>query len=355
MRIVIKIGSSSLTTKQHLDLEKIQDHVDAIAALKNNGHEVLLVSSGAVAAGFKKLGYPSRPVTLKGKQAAAAIGQSILIQHYSDCFEHYKMQVAQILLTKDDFVKKKRFQNAYATLTELLDRGIIPIINENDTVSTDELSFGDNDMLSSLLAAHIHADYLIILTDINGLYTANPKTDPTAIKLHIIEHITEDLMNMAGESGSKVGTGGMESKLSAAKYATHNGVETFIGVGQGKEKFIHILNQNGDGTYFKKTAVQKKSIHRWLAFTNPKGKAYIDEGAYHAIKNEGKSLLYAGIQKFEGHFEIGDVVEVYFGNELVGRGEVEISSEQLRQLVEEKQKTEMRSTIFIHRNYWVKA
>src|SRR5690606_15833974 len=178
-RIVVKIGSSSLTNdKGEIDQEKLNDHVHAVAALRKDRHEVILVSSGAVAAGFTRLGYPTRPVTLKGKQAAAAVGQSLLIQSYIEQFYPYGIIPAQILLTRTDFSNRERYQNAYATLMELLERKMLPIINENDTVSVEELTFGDNDMLSALVSGFIHADQLIILTDINGLYDADPRFNP---------------------------------------------------------------------------------------------------------------------------------------------------------------------------------
>src|SRR5690625_4594709 len=177
-RIVVKIGSSSLTNSHgEIDQVKFQDHVEALVALRKVNHEVILVSSGAVAAGFKKLGYPTRPVTIKGKQAAAAVGQSILIQAYMDAFSQYDMIPAQILLTRSDLTNRERHQNAFSTISELLERGILPIINENDTVAIDELTFGDNDMLSALVSGFLHADQLIILTDINGIYDANPRSE----------------------------------------------------------------------------------------------------------------------------------------------------------------------------------
>src|SRR3954471_5758152 len=219
-RIIVKIGSSSLTnSKGEIDQEKFIDHIEAVATLREQGHEVLLVSSGAVAAGFSRLGYPSRPVTLKGRQAAAAVGQSLLIQSYNDQFGKFHIVPAQILLTRNDFSKKDRYRNAFSTISELLERGILPIINENDTVSVAELTFGDNDMLSALVSGLIHADQLIILTDINGLYDSNPNTTPDAKRYHHISDVTDDLLQKAGGSGSSVGTGGMKSKLLAAKTA----------------------------------------------------------------------------------------------------------------------------------------
>ena len=205
-RIVVKIGSSSLTNKHgEIDQEKLTDHVEAIAALREENHEVVLVSSGAVAAGFKKLGYPSRPVTLKGKQAAASVGQGLLIQTYMEKFSDFNITAAQILLTRSDFSDRKRYRNAYATITELLDRGILPIINENDTVAVDELTFGDNDMLSSLVSGFIHADRLIILTDIDGIYDGNPRTDKQAKKFYFLENITDEMIEKRHQTAPKWG------------------------------------------------------------------------------------------------------------------------------------------------------
>ncbi len=244
-RIVVKIGSSSLTNdKGEIDHLKFSDHIHAIAKLREAKHEVILVSSGAVAAGFACLGYPSRPVTLKGKQAAAAVGQSRLIQLYIEKFKEFDIIPAQVLLTRSDFTDRERYRNAFATLTELLERGIIPIINENDTVSVEELTFGDNDMLSALVSGFLHVDQLIILTDINGIYTANPRTYPDAKRLDYLEQIPDELMESADDIGSKVGTGGtggMRSKLLAAKTAHSLGVPVFIGQGKGPDKLITIF------------------------------------------------------------------------------------------------------------------
>ena len=217
-RIVVKIGSSSLTNdKGEIDQEKLHDHVCALAALRQANHEVILVSSGAVAAGFARLGYSSRPVTIKGKQAAAAVGQSLLIQSYIEKFSEFNLIPAQILLTRNDFSNRERYRNAFATMMELLERGILPIINENDTVAVEELTFGDNDMLSALVSGFVHADQLIILTDINGLYDANPRVNPLAQKYDFLEGITDEMMNAAGSTGSKVGTGGMKIEANGGK------------------------------------------------------------------------------------------------------------------------------------------
>ena len=249
-RIVVKIGSSSLTNdKGEIDQEMFNDHIQAVAALRQAGHEVLLVSSGAVAAGFSKLGYSSRPITLKGRQAAAAVGQGLLIQSYIDKFSEFSIVPAQILLTRDDFTNRGRYRNAYATIMELLERRILPIINENDTVSVRELTFGDNDMLSSLVSGFVRADQLIILTDVNGLYDANPQNNPEAKKFDLLEEISDEMLGYTEGSSSKVGTGGMKSKLLAAKTALSVGVPVFIGRGKGTNKLIEILEGKGDGTY----------------------------------------------------------------------------------------------------------
>jgi glutamate 5-kinase len=360
-RIVVKIGSSSLTnSKGEIDQEKFVDHIEAVAALRAEGHEVLLVSSGAVAAGFSHLGYPSRPVTLKGKQAAAAVGQSILIQSYSKEFSKFQIVPAQILLTRNDFSKKNQYHNAFATISELLERGILPIINENDTVSVQELTFGDNDMLSALVSGLVHADQLVILTDINGLYDSNPAVNPAAKKWDYLDGITDDVMKMAGGSGSKVGTGGMRSKLQAAQTALSLGVKVFIGKGFGRDKLLNILSGDGDGTYIgKDTLTTVKNVRQWIALhSTVSGKLYIDEGAELALTDDGRSLLPAGVYHIEGSFEKGDVVEVFGEKGLLGKGVVYYSSEELQKIMGKRswdveKELVIESIEVIHRNNWV--
>ena len=360
--IVVKIGSSSLTnSKGEIDQEKFRDHVEAVAALKEQGHEVMMVSSGAVAAGFSRLGYPSRPVTLKGKQAAAAVGQSLLIQAYMEQFSRYNIIPAQILLTRNDFSKKDRYRNAFATIRELLDRGLLPIINENDTVSVKELTFGDNDMLSALVSGLVHADQLIILTDINGLYDGNPSVKPDAKRWDYIEKITDEIMSVAEDTGSKVGTGGMKSKLQAAQTALSLGVKVFIGRGQGQQKLIDILEGRGDGTYIgDDTLTIVNNPKQWIALhSNVAGKIFVDKGAEVALTSKGSSLLPAGIYEIKGSFEKGDVVEVYGENGLIGKGEVYYSEEELRKVMgkrtEDVDKEIFVSMEVIHRDKWVTA
>ncbi|KKI89348.1 hypothetical protein WQ54_26070 [Bacillus sp. SA1-12] len=362
-RIVVKIGSSSLTNvKGQIDQEKFLDHVQAVAALRKAGHEVLLVSSGAVAAGFARLGYPTRPITLKGKQAAAAVGQSLLVQSYIEQFSQFDIVPAQILLTRNDFSKQERYKNAYATISELLERGILPIINENDTVSVEELTFGDNDMLSALVSGLVHADQLIILTDINGLYDSNPRTNPLAQKIDYLPEVTDDMLKAAEGAGSKVGTGGMKSKLMAAKTAISLGVQVFIGLGKGNQKLIEIIKGEGNGTYIGKEGLASiNNSRQWIAFhSEVSGTIYVDQGAEDALVYNGKSLLPAGVYDIKGSFEKCDVVEVVGPNGLLGKGEVLFSSDELKNIMG-KRSEELRedkvlsSIVVIHRNKWVKA
>ena len=360
-RIVVKIGSSSLTNQYgEIDQEKLNDHVQALATLRKAGHEVILVSSGAVATGFSRLGYSSRPVTIKGRQAAAAVGQSLLIQSYIEKFTLYEIVPAQLLLTRDDFSNRERYKNAFTTMLELLERGALPIINENDTVAIDELTFGDNDTLSALVSGFIHADQLIILTDINGLYTDNPRIHPEAKKYDSLNEITEKMMSGADENGSNLGTGGMHSKLQAAKTAQSLGVPVFIGRGKGKDKLVSILNGDGDGTYISSlTNPLIKTRKQWIGLhSEAVARLFVDQGAEDAVLHHGRSLLPAGIFKIDGSFQKGDVVEVYGIHELLGRGQVTCSSDELKRMIskrKEHQGSQTRSREVIHRDKWVEA
>ncbi|MCM3708229.1 MULTISPECIES: glutamate 5-kinase [Cytobacillus] len=361
-RIVVKIGSSSLTnTNGGLCMEKLEEHTAALSRLKELGHEIILISSGAVAAGFMDLGYPSRPVTIAGKQAAAAVGQGLLMQGYTEEFKKHGIVAAQMLLTRQNFLHKEQYQNAYATLTELLKRNVLPIINENDSVSIEELAFGDNDMLSALVCGLVQAQRLIILTDVNGIYDSNPRTNAEAKKFNFITEISEDLMKAAAGSGSKVGTGGMVTKLSAAKTALALGVQVFIGVGLGEEKLIEILEGKGDGTYIGTSSQPSvKTSKQWLALHSiPNGKIEVDYGAAQAILTQGKSLLPAGVTGISGHFHIRDVVEVIGPKgDLIGKGQVNFSSDELRAVKglsssEAMQKAGSDRRVVIHRDHWI--
>ena len=235
-RMVVKIGSSSLTNPGgELSPKKLQEHVNALAYLHKLGHEVILVSSGAVAAGFGKLGFTKRPKETAHKQAAAAVGQGLLMHAYCESFALHGITIAQVLLTRGSFASRHQFQNAYNALDALLTRRVVPIINENDTVAIEELTFGDNDMLSALVAGALHADMLTILTDTDGVYDADPRTCLTAKKIEQIDRVTTEIEALAKGSSSQVGTGGMRTKLAAAKVALLFGVKVFVGCGQGAE------------------------------------------------------------------------------------------------------------------------
>ncbi|RJS58045.1 glutamate 5-kinase [Bacillus subtilis] len=357
-RIVVKIGSSSLTNSNgSIDEAKISEHVQAISLLKKAGHEMILITSGAVAAGFSSLGYPSRPVTIKGKQAAAAVGQTLLMQQYMNQFKQYALTPGQILLTRNDFSKRERYRNAYATIMELLERGVIPIINENDSTSVEELTFGDNDMLSALVSGLIHADQLMILTDINGLYDANPNENPEAKRFDYLPEITSELLGYAGSAGSKVGTGGMKSKLLAAQTALSLGVKVFIGTGSGEQKLADILDGRGDGTYIgDKELSSVNNTRQWIQFHSPiSGEILIDAGAEEAMIHNGSSLLPAGVVGVKGNFPKGAVVEVRGPGGVIGKGQTHYSSEEIME-ARGKRSDELgfeRTFEVIHRNDWV--
>lgn len=360
--VVVKIGSSSLTnTSGTISEQKMYDHVMALAYLKEQGHDVILISSGAVAAGFGSLGYPSRPKTVAGKQAAAAVGQGLLMQNYILLFKEFKIVPAQILLTREDFYSQERFHNLFSTMNELLQRGVIPIINENDSVSIEELTFGDNDMLSALVSGFLHANALIILTDVNGLYDGNPKVSKEAKKYHFIPEVSDELLGIAGDSGSSVGTGGMKSKLQAAKKALSLGVSVFVGTGNGREKLSDILAGKGDGTYIGgpfQTQMQMRK--QWIAYhSHVGGIIEIDEGAEKAIVQNGKSLLPVGVTNVIGEFNALDVVVVRNQKgRVVGKGQCYYSSldlQKVKGLPSEHSKgySINKKAEVIHRDNWV--
>ncbi|MEN0643214.1 glutamate 5-kinase [Alkalicoccobacillus gibsonii] len=362
-RIVVKIGSSSLTeTNGSLSILKLTEHVGALAALKNAGHDVILISSGAVAAGFPSLGYPVRPVTLSGKQAAAAVGQGLLMQGYTEQFAPYGLTPAQLLLTRDDFSDHARFGNANRTITELLKRGCIPIINENDSTSVEELTFGDNDMLSALVAGFVHADMLIILTDVSGIYSDNPNKNPSATRFDYLPEVTGEILNLSGESGTTVGTGGMKSKITAAQTALSLGVNTFIGKGVGHKKLLTILDGDGDGTYlgdFSNHSVMPTS-KQWISLhSHANGSIVIDQGAEQALLIKGKSLLPAGVLSVHGTFSSDEVIQVYNQQGTVlGKGRTNVSSHELSQVLgldsaRAQEITKKTRKEIIHRDQWV--
>ncbi|MGL4393262.1 MAG: glutamate 5-kinase [Fusobacteriaceae bacterium] len=250
-RIVIKVGTTTLTyPNKAINLQKIEKLAWVLSDLKNQGKEIVLVSSGAIAVGTERLKLAERPRDTKGKQATSAVGQAVLMQIYENFFMSYNQIVAQILLTKDVIEEKNRKENALNTFLTLFEMGVIPIVNENDTVATDEIEFGDNDSLSAYVATLTKSDALIILSDIDGLYNADPKKNPDAKLIYEIENIS-DVENFAGDSSSNVGTGGMTTKILAAKIATKEGIDTFIASGENPEIIFKILAGEKIGSLFK--------------------------------------------------------------------------------------------------------
>lgn len=334
-RVVIKVGSSTLTYENgRLNLSRIEGLVRQLADIHNRGYEVILVTSGAIGAGMGKLGLKSRPETIPEKQAAAAVGQGILLHMYEKLFGEYGQTVAQILLTREDMIQRTRFINARNTLFKLLEQGIIPIINENDAVVVDEIKFGDNDTLSALVASLVEADLLILLSDIDGLYDANPRLNPEAKIIPWVNEITAEIENMAGGAGSSLGTGGMATKISAARIAVSSGTAMVIANGSKQGIINDILNGEEHGTWFKPEDRPLQFRKRWIAFgTKVMGRLVIDGGAAAALYRENKSLLPSGVVAVEGDFSEGSAVSIVDEsyNE-IAKGIVNYSSEEIEKI-----------------------
>lgn len=309
-RIVIKVGSSLVTNQgQGLDHTTLTCLAEQIAKLKQAKKEVVLVSSGAIAEGMQRLSWKKRPHALYKLQAAAAVGQMGLIQAYESCFRNYELQTAQLLLTHEDLSNRKRYLNARSTLTTLLRMNVVPIINENDSIATEEIRFGDNDTLAALVTNLIEADVLVILTDQAGLFTADPRIDAQAKLLN--EAMVEDpaIELMASNVGSIVGRGGMLTKISAAKRAARSGAHTVIASGHEANVLVRLIQGEAIGTQLMTKTLKVTARKQWLAnHLQTHGKITLDEGAVKALTVEGKSLLPIGVTNATGNFERGEVV-----------------------------------------------
>lgn len=334
--IVVKVGSSLVTNNgSGLDQGAIAAWAEQIAALARLGKKIVLVSSGAVAEGMQRLGWKKRPKAVNELQAAAAVGQMGLVQMYESCFAKHQLRTAQVLLTHDDLADRKRYLNARSTLRTLLDMHVIPIINENDTVVTDEIRFGDNDTLGSLVANLIEADVLVILTDQQGLYTADPRTNPDAAFVHHATAGDPALEQMAGGAGSSVGTGGMLTKILAAKRAARSGAHTVIASGREQQVLVRLSSGEAIGTHLEATQMKTAARKQWLAdHLRTTGKLVLDDGAVRVLRDEGKSLLPIGVIAVEGYFERGDVVACVdtAGNE-VARGLVNYTASEAARIM----------------------
>jgi len=313
-KIIIKVGTStlsSLDSANAINIEIIEKLTNVISKLKKSGHKVVLVTSGAVALGVKRLSLSKKPKTILGKQVAAAVGQALLMQTYEKYFSKYDIPIAQILLTRDGFAQREIYINARETILEMLDMNILPIINENDAVASEEIRFGDNDMLSAMVSDLISADRLIILTDEKGLYDSNPKENKNAKLIPLVEKITPEIEKMASGAGSEFSLGGMATKIQAAKLATSVGIVTHIIYGKRPEVILELVENKKAGTLFLPGSDKIEKRKSWIAHTLiSAGKIYVDLGAQKAILDNGKSLLPAGIKKVSGNFERGASVEI---------------------------------------------
>ncbi|NOT57364.1 MAG: glutamate 5-kinase [Deltaproteobacteria bacterium] len=333
-RIVVKVGSSVLSSADGIRRESVVRLARALTRLHAEGKEVVLVTSGAVASGLSGLGLKERPKTIPGKQAAAAVGQIALMALYERAFSAGDVRVAQILLTHDDLANRRRYLNAKHTMLTLLDARVIPIVNENDTVAVEEIQFGDNDHLSSLVAVLVEADLLVILSDIEGLYDKDPRGHADARLIGVVEQLTEALFANAGGAGT-LGRGGMVSKLQAAQKAGLSGIPTIIADGRHDETLEAVFDPTREvGTLFLPVADRLTSRKHWIAYTlKPAGELVVDAGALSAIRDRGRSLLPPGVRAVRGTFSEGECVTcVDETGQPFARGLVSYSSDALERI-----------------------
>lgn len=327
-KIVIKIGSAVLTDDGLLHRPAITRLADDISNLRKKGYQVTIVSSGAIASGVGKLGMGRKPETIPQKQAVAAVGQGSLMYAYEEAFNSHHLMVAQVLLTREDLTNRKRYLNARNTLTTLLDWGIIPIINENDTVAVDEIKFGDNDNLSALITHLIEGELLIVLTDTEGLYERDPREDPLARLIPVVEHIDRQVLDYTSKYSGHWGLGGMRSKIMAARKVTAGGIPVIVANGRKEGVLAEVIKGKPLGTLFLPQRPVLSRKKHWIAFTlKPKGDIIIDEGAQKALTEKGKSLLPSGILEVKGRFGVGACVCLLDQKaRVIGKGLVNYSS-----------------------------
>lgn len=341
-RLVIKLGSSQIADHRlQARTSNLNSLCDQIASIQSKGIDVILVSSGAIVLGMGELGERERPKELAALQARAAIGQNALMRLFTDLLKKNKKTCAQILLTWDDFDDRARYVNARNTLNAILEQGVIPVINENDTISTQEIKFGDNDQLSALVAGLVHADLLVILSDVEGLYDPNDKDKKV---FQEIKEITREIEGIAGGSKNKnISKGGMITKLQAVKIATHANIPCVIANGQAEGVLVRILNKENVGTLFVEKEDKLLARQHWIAFgAKPKGSITVDPGAKQALLKGGRSLLLPGVVGFDGHFKVDDVVVICDEEGLeFARGIVNYSSNDMRAIEDKKGKQEV--------------
>jgi glutamate 5-kinase len=334
-RLVVKVGSGLITAPGHgLDGKRIAALAADVAALVADHREVTLVSSGAIMAGAARLGLKERPRSIPEKQAAAAVGQSALMWHYEQAFKKHGIKVGQVLLTGQDISDRSRYLNARNTLLALLDFGVLPIVNENDTVAVDEIKVGDNDNLAALVAHLIDADLLVLLTDVDGLYTGDPRRDPRATRLSTVEAVTEEIQRLVFDATATVSVGGMSTKLEAAQKASASGIPMVIASGREPGTLQRVMRAEDVGTFFQPRDDRLAARKRWIAFAvPPQGRLVVDAGAKKALTERGKSLLPSGLVEVEGQFQAGEVVALAeFDGQEFARGLVNYDAGELRKI-----------------------
>ncbi|MHB1420424.1 MAG: glutamate 5-kinase [Bacillota bacterium] len=351
-RLVVKVGTSTLTHDTgQLNLYQLEKLVRQLADIANQGKEVVLVTSGAVGAGIGKLGLKQRPRNIPEKQAAAAVGQGVLLHMYEKIFAEYGHTVAQVLLTREDLADRRRYLNARNTFLTLLQYRVIPIVNENDTIAIDEIRLGDNDTLSALVAGLVDAHLLILLTDTDGLFTGNPKSNSNATLIPLVTEINQHIEDLAGGAGSTGGTGGMATKVHAARIAISSGIPMVIANGSREGSIRRILEGEAEGTLFIPREGRMQARKRWIAFgSDVQGTIHVDAGAKNAILTGGKSLLPIGVTAVEGSFEAGNVINVIGpeGQE-IARGMVNFNNHEVDQI--KGKKTSEIANILGHKDY----
>ncbi|MFD1676477.1 glutamate 5-kinase [Alicyclobacillus fodiniaquatilis] len=355
-RMVVKVGSSSIADAQRgLCVQKMEQLVAQVANIQRQGDwQVLLVSSGAVAAGLSKLGWRRANITIPEKQAAAAVGQGLLMDTYERLFRDEQILIGQLLLTRADVEDRKRFVHVRNTVLTLVKNGIVPVVNENDTVAVEEIRFGDNDTLASLVALVAEADRLVLLTDIDGLYTGNPAAGGDVRRISDIWEITDDVERMAGDSNSSVGTGGMRTKIAAAKIAVQSGADVVIAASEEPDVLLKIARGERVGTTFHATPSRVGLRKSWLMHgSRLDGRIIVDAGAASALTRQSKSLLMPGVTGVEGDFQEGAVIGLVTQEGLmIGRGVVNFSSRDLAMLLMQRQAGERLYNLqeVVHRN-----
>ena len=311
-RLVVKVGSGLISAPgQGLLPDRIGALADELAALAKDGREVVVVSSGAIASGMARLGLTQRPRSIPEKQAAAAVGQSALMWHYEQAFARHGIRVAQVLVTQEDISARPRYLNARNTLQVLLRFRVVPVVNENDTVAVEEIKVGDNDNLAALVAHLVDADLLVILTDVDGLYTGDPRVDPEARRLETVDAVTEEIERLVWDADGQISVGGMSTKLEAARKVTSSGIPMVIASGRVPGTLRRLLRGEPLGTYFVPRGDRLAGRKRWIAFAvPPQGRLTVDAGARSALVERGKSLLPSGVVEVEGEFHAGEVVSL---------------------------------------------